>query len=210
MATQSETRPSPLTPTSGTLVWGCFSYPLLYVSSTLAPCIVLSTHLTFKKIFLQWESETNLNDLFSKYFGVPFVIFGEREWITFSNTFPSNLLPSSYLIEYPEENQSPSSFPPHSFPFLFKVFFFFDVGQFFKVLIELVTILLLFYFVFVFLPWGMWDLSSQTRDWTHTPCIGRRSLNHWTAREVPPTFLFKVLFSNTTVRTHVLIFPFHI
>ena len=30
----------------------------------------------------------------------------------------------------------------------------------------------------------MWDLSSLTRDQTHTPCIGRQSLNHWTAREV--------------------------
>lgn len=29
------------------------------------------------------------------------------------------------------------------------------------------------------------DLSSQTRDWTHTPCIGRQSPNHWPAREVP-------------------------
>ena len=28
-----------------------------------------------------------------------------------------------------------------------------------------------------------WDLCSPTRDRTCTPCIGRRSLNHWTARE---------------------------
>ena len=21
-------------------------------------------------------------------------------------------------------------------------------------------------------PWGMWDVSSPTMDWTHTPCIG--------------------------------------
>ena len=53
----------------------------------------------------------------------------------------------------------------------------------FKVFIEFVTIVLLFY-VLVFWPRGMWDLSSLTRDWTCTPCIGRRSLNHWTAREV--------------------------
>ena len=26
----------------------------------------------------------------------------------------------------------------------------------------------------------MWDLSSQTRDWTHVFCTGRRMLNHWT------------------------------
>ena len=33
---------------------------------------------------------------------------------------------------------------------------------------------------------GMWDFSSQTRDQTCTPCIGKnKSLNHWTARERP-------------------------
>ena len=38
---------------------------------------------------------------------------------------------------------------------------------------------------FGFLVCGMWDLSSLMRDQTHTPCIGRGSLNHWTAREMP-------------------------
>ena len=37
----------------------------------------------------------------------------------------------------------------------------------------------------VFWPRGMWDPSSPSRDRTCTPCIGRRSPNHWTAREVP-------------------------
>ena len=37
----------------------------------------------------------------------------------------------------------------------------------------------------VFWPRGMWDLSSMTRDQMCTPCMERRSLNHWTAREVP-------------------------
>ena len=41
---------------------------------------------------------------------------------------------------------------------------------FFKVFIEFVTILLLFY-VSVFWPGGMWDLSSATRDPTHNPCL---------------------------------------
>ena len=36
-----------------------------------------------------------------------------------------------------------------------------------------------------------WVFSSPTRDWTHIPCIGRRSLNHWTAREIPLYFLKK-------------------
>ena len=58
----------------------------------------------------------------------------------------------------------------------------------FKVFIEFATILLLFY-VLVFWPQGMWDLSSPTRDGIRTPCIGRRSLNHWTTREVPLIFL---------------------
>ena len=35
----------------------------------------------------------------------------------------------------------------------------------------------------------MWDLSSQTRDWTHVHCIGRWILNHWTTREILPLFL---------------------
>ena len=41
--------------------------------------------------------------------------------------------------------------------------------------------------LFFFLPvsLGMWDFSSLNRDLTHVPCIGRQSLNQWTAREVP-------------------------
>ena len=31
----------------------------------------------------------------------------------------------------------------------------------------------------------MWDLISLISDRTRTPCTGRRSLNHWPAREVP-------------------------
>ena len=31
--------------------------------------------------------------------------------------------------------------------------------------------------------------SSQTRDGTHVPCIGRQILSHWTTREVWSTFL---------------------
>ena len=34
------------------------------------------------------------------------------------------------------------------------------------------------------LPYGMWDFSSLTRDWTHFPFIGRQILNHWTTWEV--------------------------
>ena len=52
------------------------------------------------------------------------------------------------------------------------------------IFIEFVTILLLFY-VLAFWLQGIWGLSSLTKDQTHIPCVGRQSLNHWTAREVP-------------------------
>ena len=65
-----------------------------------------------------------------------------------------------------------------------KNFYFFLVWTILKVLIEFVTILLMF-FILVFWPRGMLDLSSPTRDPTHTSCIGRRSPNHWTTTEVP-------------------------
>ena len=59
--------------------------------------------------------------------------------------------------------------------------FFFLMWTIFKVFIELLQYC--FCFICYFWLWGMWDLSSQTRDWTCNPCIGR-SLNHWTTREV--------------------------
>ena len=54
----------------------------------------------------------------------------------------------------------------------------------FKAFIEFVTILLLFY-VLVFWPQVMWNLTSPTGDQTHLPCVGRQSLNYWITREVP-------------------------
>ena len=54
----------------------------------------------------------------------------------------------------------------------------------FKVFLEFVTILLLFY-TSVFWLQGMWDLRSPTRDRTCTLCTGRWSPKHWAIREVP-------------------------
>ena len=68
------------------------------------------------------------------------------------------------------------------FLFFFKTFKI--CGPFLKVFIEFVTVLLLFYVLGVWSQ-GMWGLSSPTRDQAHTSCIGRQSLNHWTARDVP-------------------------
>lgn len=39
---------------------------------------------------------------------------------------------------------------------------------------------------------GMRRLQSPTRDQTHAPCSGSRSLNHWTIREVPRTWTFNL------------------
>ena len=57
-----------------------------------------------------------------------------------------------------------------------------------KIFIEFVAalFLLFMFWIFFFLPRGMWDLSCLTRDRTHNPCVGRWSLRHWTAREVSP------------------------
>ena len=96
----------------------------------------------------------------------------------------------THLWEHPAPTNTSTWFsnPPYQLfiavAHFFFFFCFFLTWTIFKVFIEFVTILLLFY-VLGFWPWGMWDLSSQTRDWTCTPCIGRRSLNHWTARQVP-------------------------
>ena len=51
---------------------------------------------------------------------------------------------------------------------------------------------------FVFYPWDLWDLSFLARDLTYILCIGRWSLNQWTAREVLPrvTFLKKKIIFN--------------
>ena len=65
--------------------------------------------------------------------------------------------------------------------FFFKIsYFFFTCRPFFKVFIEFVTALLLFYFILFFWPWGVWNLSSLSGD----QCTERQSLNHWTTREV--------------------------
>ena len=41
------------------------------------------------------------------------------------------------------------------------------------------------YVMQTYLPHGMWDLSSLTRDQTCIPCIGRQIPHHWTTGKVP-------------------------
>ena len=74
------------------------------------------------------------------------------------------------------------------FPHLSLFFQIFFMWTIFKVFIEFVIVMLLFY-VLIFWQQGVQDLSSLTRNQTSTPCIGRRRLNHWTSKEVPSSFI---------------------
>ena len=40
----------------------------------------------------------------------------------------------------------------------------------------------------------MWNLNSLTRDQTHTSCIGKCRVNHWTTREVPDLRFYDYFF----------------
>ena len=86
-----------------------------------------------------------------------------------------------------EKMRVPGSLHTQTYKRIFALFIYFLMWTIFKVLIGFVTILLLFH-ILVFWPQGMWNLSSPTRDRTQTPFTGRRSLNHWTSREVPRIF----------------------
>ena len=71
--------------------------------------------------------------------------------------------------------------------------FFLVCGPFLESLLNLSQYCFCFMFwgFFFFCPWGMWDLSSPTRDQTHIPCTQRQgSLNHWANREVPSPVLW--------------------
>ena len=70
----------------------------------------------------------------------------------------------------------------------------------FKVVIQFITELFLFY-IFVFWPRVIWDLSSPTRAEIHTPCVRRQSLNNWTTREVRTVNLKK---KKSRLRAHSL------
>ena len=69
--------------------------------------------------------------------------------------------------------------------------FFFLMWAIFKVFIDFVKNIA--FNVLVFWLQGMWKFSSLTRDWTHSSCIGRQSLNHWTSMEVLTFLIFNKL-----------------
>ena len=78
----------------------------------------------------------------------------------------------------------------HRGNYFFLIFFW--CGPFIKFLLYLLQYCFCI-LCFVFWPRGVWDLSSLTRDWTHIPCIRRKSLSHWTTREVPTMMLLSTL-----------------
>ena len=58
----------------------------------------------------------------------------------------------------------------------------FYVDHFLKVFISVVTLLFLFY-VLIFWPLGMWDVSSLTRDWTTAPALEDKVLTTGSPRK---------------------------
>ena len=73
--------------------------------------------------------------------------------------------------------------------FFFCCFFFF-MWTIFKVCIEFVTVLFLFYVLAVLAPGHVWSWPL-TRDGDHTPCLGGPNLNHWPPGRSPNCSLFK-------------------
>ena len=57
--------------------------------------------------------------------------------------------------------------------------------------------LILFIYLFMVIPCGMWNLNSPTRDQTRTTHIGRWSLNHCTTGEIHRGPSFDVTFRMT-------------
>ena len=87
----------------------------------------------------------------------------------------------------------------------FRKFFFFFLRFFkmwiiFKVFVEFVTILLVFY-VLGFCLQGMWDLNCPARNQTCTPCARSCCLNHQPLREVPGSHLNVLCLSLLICRT---------
>ena len=61
----------------------------------------------------------------------------------------------------------------------------------FKAFIGFFTIFLLLFIFWSVWQWGTWDLSSPTKDWTHTPYFGRQSFNHWATGKIPVPYFVK-------------------
>ena len=127
-----------------------------------------------------------------------------RDYTLHVQHFPIWMSPQLHIQTHPLSRLAFLLFKEKFFVFL-RFFFMWII---FKVFIEFVTVPCLFY-VLVFWPWGIWDLSSGTRAWTCIPCIGRWSLTHWTIREVriPPS-LWRLPYSPQEEVTLTLLTPY--
>ena len=83
----------------------------------------------------------------------------------------------------------PRQVPPHPPAFIFSSIIYKPCLQLWCESLEGTSLsrpfLSLFFFFFLAVSQGMWDLSSQVRDHTRVPCIERWILNHWIFREAP-------------------------
>ena len=80
------------------------------------------------------------------------------------------------------------------FCFHFLRFFFFWCGPLFKVFIEFVTMVLLLFMFWIFGHEACETLVPQSGDQTHTACIGRWSVNHWSAKKSRVLFFLTFYF----------------
>ena len=69
------------------------------------------------------------------------------------------------------------------FCFHYLSFFFFDVDHFLKIFIECVTIVLLLFMFWIFGREACTTLAPQSGTKPTQPCIGRWSVNHWSAKK---------------------------
>ena len=88
-----------------------------------------------------------------------------------------------------------------SFPFWCFFFFFhgLPLSPFLKSLLNLLQYSFCFMFSF-FRSWGIWDLGSPSRGRNCTSCIGRRSLNDWTAVRSSDEISWQLFVSETCTR----------
>ena len=68
--------------------------------------------------------------------------------------------------------------------------------------------IIFFIFLVLRVPCAIWDLSSQTKDWTPAPWVEGWSLNHWTVWEGPRlhSSLWKDIFTSLYFGVHSLFF----
>ena len=81
-------------------------------------------------------------------------------------------------------------------------------GLFLKSLLNLLQNCSCFMFFFFWLQ-DIWYLNSPTRGQTCTPCIGRQSLNHWTAKDIPSVSFIILTLTDMFSTYHFILISLH-